>query len=477
MIQNVHFPVSAKTKYAGPVLLVSTCWWPSFARFAHLLVLTGCRVSVLCPPGHPARVVPGVTVFDQQPFNPTAALSKAIAECQPVMVVPSDDRAVANLHELYQTGSATVRDLIVRSLGAPESYSIVRSRVRLIALARELGIAVPDDHAIGTAKELDDWLARAPGPWVVKVDGAWAGTGVRIATTPKQAHAAFRYLPRRLHAGVALKRLLVNRDPYWLADWRDQQPPEVSAQGHIKGWPGNLAMVCREGEVLAATVAEAVACWGETGPSTIVRLVHRPDFVADARRLARRLKLTGFYGLDFMVEQSTGKMILIEMNPRVTALANIRLHIGGDLIGAAASLFSGVPCPRPASLPADELVAHFPLAWHWNRNDPRLEGCFQDIPWGEPALVTEMLRPSWPDRPFLARMASGTLRLIKRNTNRVRLAGAALRHPDREASDGLAAPPDSRTTLSPNDTAAKQVPDAIKTLRDPATTRKTLPSL
>jgi hypothetical protein len=229
--------------------------------------------------------------------------------------------------------------------------------------------------------------------------------------------------------------------------------------------------------VLAATVAEAVACWGETGPSTIVRLVHRPDFVADARRLARALRLTGFYGLDFMVEQSTGKMILIELNPRATALANIRLHLGGDLIGAAASLFSGVPCPRPASLPADELVAHFPLAWHWNRNDPRLETCFQDIPWGEPALVTEMLRPSWPDRPVLARMTSGTLRLIKRNTNRVRLAGAALRRPGRKTDGGIATEPDSRTTLSPNDTAAKRVPDAINPLREVTTARKILPSV
>ncbi len=468
MSQTVQFPVGSNTNHDGPVLLVATCWWPSLARFEHLLVLAGCRVSVLCPPGHPVRAVPGVTVFEQQPFNPIAALTKAIAACRPTMVVPSDDRAVANLHQLYQTGSETVRKLVERSLGAPENYPIIRSRTRFIALARELGIAVPDDHAIGSAKELDDWLERVPGPWVVKVDGAWAGTGVRIATTPKQAHAAFRHLPNRLNARVALKRLLVNRDPYWLADWRDQQTPEVSAQGHIKGWPGNLAMVCRDGEVLAATVAEAVACWGETGPSTIVRLVHRPDFVADARRLARALRLTGFYGLDFMVEQSTGKTILIEMNPRVTALANIRLHMGGDLIGAAASLFSGVACPRPASLPDDELVAHFPLAWQWNRNDPRLETCFQDIPWGEPALVTEMLRPSWPDRPLLARTASGTLRLIKQNANRVRLAGLALRRPGRKAAGGITAAPENRPAYSPNDAVAKRAPDAIKTLREPA---------
>ena len=173
-------------------------------------------------------------------------------------------------------------------------------------------------------------------------------------------------------------------------------------------------MFCRDGEVLAASVAEAVSCGGATGPSTIVRLVDRPEFVEGARRLAHELRLTGFHGLDFMVDQATGRALLIELNPRLTALSNIRIDAARDLVAAAAAMLTGVPCAPPATRPEAELVAHFPSAWQWHRNDPRLAACFQDVPWEAPALMAEMLRPSWPERPLLARMEAGSRRLVRR---------------------------------------------------------------
>ncbi len=410
MSEDVAARQATDAMSSGTILIVTTCWWSSLARLAHLLVTSGSHVAVLCPRGHAARAVPGATVFEQQAFRPLQALSRAIATCRPTMIVPGDDRAVTHLHQLHRHGSERERALVERSLGSPDSYPIVSSRVRLIALARDLGIAVPDDRALATPAELDEWLARVPSPWVVKVDGAWAGKGVRIATTPQQARRAFRRFPKGPSIWAAVKRAIVNRDPYALADRRRHRTLEMSAQRHVDGWPGNLAMFCRDGEVLAATVVEAVACWGETGPSIIVRLVDRPEFVADAARLARTLGLSGFYGLDFMVEQSTGRAVLIEMNPRATALCNIRLAPDSDLIGAAAGLDSdAVRGPSAAPL-AGSMIAHFPLAWHWSPSDPRLASCFQDIPRDAPALMAEMLRPSWPDRPVAARMAAWTQR-------------------------------------------------------------------
>ena len=376
-------------------------------------------MSVLCPPGHPVRAVPGVTVLEQRAFRPTQALSAAIAACEPALIVPADDRAVADLHRLHRTGSDAERRLIEHSLGSPHGYPVTTSRLRLLALARRLGIPVPDDQAIATAADLDDWISRTPGPWVLKVDGSWAGAGVQIVTTRKQAHAAFGMLSRRVNGRMALTRMLVNRDPFSAADWLRRERQQVSAQRHIRGWPGNLAMFCRDGEVLAASVAEAVACGGATGPSTIVKLVDRPEFVEGARRLAQELGLTGFHGLDFMVDETSGQALLIELNPRLTALSNIRIDAARDLIGAAATILSGIVCELPTARPNGELVAHFPNAWQWHRHDPRLAACFQDVPWDEPALMAEMLRPGWPERPLLARMESGSRRLIRRRRARL----------------------------------------------------------
>ncbi len=408
---DVQLPPRLKSSYVGPALLVTTCWWASFARLAHLLVMQGCNVSVLCPPGHAALAVPGITVFRQQAFRSVAALSAAIAKCRPVMLVPGDDRAVGHMHQLHRMGTAAERALVERSLGPSLGYPVATSRVLFAVLARRLGIAVPEDAVVKTQPALEAWLDRVPGPWVVKANGASAGAGVRIATTREEAFGAFRTLRRRKLL-PALKRLLINRDPYSLSDWWADPRPEVSVQRHVVGCPGNTAIFCQDGEVLAATTVDAVECIGATGPSTIVRLVDRPSVTEDARTLARHMRLTGFYGLDFMVEQATGRIMMIELNPRATSLANIRLARSGDLIGCAASLFTGKRCLPPATPPNAELVAHFPLALHWKPDDPRLATCFQDIPAETPALVVAMLRPSWPYRPLQARLAATTRRFV-----------------------------------------------------------------
>ena len=397
----------------GSVLLVTTCWWPSLAQFVHLLIQGGCQVSLLCPTGHAGRMVPGVRIFEQDAFRPQRALSAAIAGAKPAMVVPGDDRAVAHLHELHRVGTNEQRDLVERSLGPPSSYSTTTSRTGLVALSRKLNIIVPNDNSIASREDLDAWLTAQAPPWVLKVDGAWGGHGVRIVSTTMEAHAAYHELTHQSRRALALKRWVINRDPSLVSDWLQKGRPRMSVQTYIRGRPGDLAMFCCKGEVLSATIAEAVAYRGSNGPSTIVRLVQRPDFVAGARRLARKLELTGFYGIDFMVEEATNRPVLIEMNPRVTPLSNIRLDVKRDLIGAAATLLTGQSAPSPRMAPTGDLVAHFPAAWTINPDDVRLVECFHEIPWSEPILMEEMLRPSWPERSLLARLTTKTKRLLQ----------------------------------------------------------------
>ena len=163
-----------------------------------------------------------------------------------------------------------------------------------------------------------------------------------------------------------------------------------------------------------------MVCACETGPSTIIRLVERPELAAGARRLAARMRLNGFHGLDFMVDETTGRAMVIEMNPRLTSLSNIRLEPGRDLIGAAVTMVTGAPCHPPATLPRGDLVANFPIAWEWSRDDHRLPDCHADVPWDEPALMAEMLRVSWPDRLPLARFVRGCNRAAYSAWHRLR---------------------------------------------------------
>jgi hypothetical protein len=416
---------------AGPpgqpsVLVVTTCWWPSLARLAHRLQLAGCRISLLCPPGHPALAIPGVTAFAQSAFAPLPALARAIEASGADVIVPGDDRAVAHLHRLHRAGTDAERRLIEASLGDPAHYPTTSSRVAVLRAAREAGLAVPLDAPIGRLADIRAWAASVRAPWVMKMDGAWSGAGVRIVDDLHQAERTWRQLRRGTRLHVALKRCLVNRDPFWLADRAQGRVRAVSVQAYVPGRPGNLALFCRQGEVLAAAVCDVEASWGPTGPSTIVRIVDRPALVSAAGRLARDLGLNGFIGIDYVIEPG-GRLVMIELNPRATSLCNLPLGPGRDLVAAAASCWTGRPVAAPAA-PSTDLVAHFPLCQHWSADDPRLPACYQDIPVEQPALVEAMLAPAWPERSLPARLAArGRALLDRQSSGPVRLAGVARR--------------------------------------------------
>ena len=60
-----------------------------------------------------------------------------------------------------------------------------------------------------------------------------------------------------------------------------------------------------------------------------------------ASLLASRLGLSGFLGLDFVVEDGTGAPYLIEMNPRCAPPCHLQLGEGRDLVEAFAAQLSG----------------------------------------------------------------------------------------------------------------------------------------
>ena len=117
-----------------------------------------------------------------------------------------------------------------------------------------------------------------------------------------------------------------------------------------------------------------------------------------ARKIARRLSLSGFFGLDFVIEEGTGAAYLIEMNPRCTPPCHLRLGIGRDMIGALSAQLTGKPLSEPVSITQNNLIAYFPQALL--RNSEFLSSSYHDVPEGEPELIEELLRP-WSDRRVL----------------------------------------------------------------------------
>ena len=408
------------------VLLTDTARWATSARVAIALSQAGASVTILCPDRHPAlktRAISGTMHFNS--LHPLDSLQEAIEACDPTIVIPCDDRSVEYSHELYSRANLQRRGditaLLSRSLGAVDGFPIVSSRYQLLKIARDEGIRVPDTTAISTFTDLEHLEDERKFPWVMKIDGTSGGLGVGIVETRKMAERFF-FQARNFHrTSRTLKRLIVNRDPFLLRPWWRRSKPDVIAQAHIPGYPANCAVVCWEGRILAGISVEVVSATGPTGPASVVRVVNNPEMMTAAERIAQRLNLSGFFGLDFVMEAGTGNAYLIEMNPRCTPLCHLRLGKGRDLMGALVARLSGMPLQETPPVTENDLIAYFPQAWL--SNSEFLNSSFQDVPWGEPDLAEELLRP-WPNRGLVYSAYSSLWTRLQRNPLRGNPSGA-----------------------------------------------------
>jgi hypothetical protein len=126
-----------------------------------------------------------------------------------------------------------------------------------------------------------------------------------------------------------------------------------------------------------------------------------------AQKIASRLELSGFFGLDFMIEEDSNHAYLIEMNPRLAPPCHIRLGKGRDLAGAVWAVLAGRSSLNFPSVTKSNLIAYFPQGLKDARD--LAEACYEDIPQGEPELVAELLNP-FPDRTFLFRLVESLTR-------------------------------------------------------------------
>jgi ATP-grasp domain len=371
------------------------------ARFVHY----GCHVSAVCPRGHLLHHVSGMRrVLAFQPLDPRASLAAAIEAAKPDIVVPCDDRAVWLLHELHARRS-DLRRLIESSLGPASQFDVVATRMRLIETARALGIRVPETRPVEREDDLRAWFADGPRASVLKADATWGGSGVEMVGSESEAQAAYSKLRRKGGLGAVLKRLVVNGDP--VATWtlRKQQRADVTVQERIAGRPANAMVACWRGEVLAVVTVEVLSSQGTTGAGIVVRVVDNREIARAARLLAERLGMSGFFGLDFIIDSATGTPHLIELNPRCTQLGHLPvLPKGGDLASFLYAKLAGRPCADPPTPLGNEVIAFFPQALLADPASRFTEGAHVDIPWAHPPLLRELLLPLWPERHWISRL-------------------------------------------------------------------------
>ncbi len=402
-MSNADFRAQVRHGTPPLVLLAVGNWWPIAARLAVAFIEHGCRVAAVCPPGHPLRAVRGMhAIHTYRALASRGSLEHAIHRMQPDLVVPCDDRSVVQLHELHRL-RPQLRPLIERSLGAPHGFQVLKSRAKLLEVARELGIRVASTREVMSAAQASAGCAGARATALLKIDGTSGGQGVQIVRSARQAPEAFQRMRFSAGIAVALKRLLVNRDPTALWSWSRRRHAAITLQEFIPGTPANIMVACWKGEILAEVSVQALSCQGPTGASLVVKVIENRRMSRAAALLAARLQMSGFFGLDFMLERGSNTEYLIEMNPRCTQLGHLKLP-QGDLAGVLCAALRGTERPRPRRAIRSDTIAFFPQAWLWGATGDLAEHVYHDVPWEQKRLVEALMRPPWPERQWIARL-------------------------------------------------------------------------
>jgi hypothetical protein len=354
----------------------------------------GFSVDAVCPAGHPITKTSALrTGHPYSGLTASHSIARGILASQPDLVIPCDDLASLQLHQLYAVeekhagaGSA-ICAVLARSLGNPANFPMLYERATFIEMAANEGVRVPKMTVVASLDEMRKWATNVGLPIVLKSDCSSGGEGVRVVKTMPDAESAFNKLHAPPMLAQAAKRALIDGDHtrVWPAILR--QRSVVSAQEFIAGHEATSLVACWNGTVIAENHFEVLNKIHASGPASALRRVDNAEMSAAVTKMARRLNLSGMNGFDFMIESATGNAYLIELNPRTTQVGHLALGAGHDL---PAALFAAVTGNAPQPIPAvtqSDVIALFPAEWSRNPESAFLKTGFHDVPWAEPELV------------------------------------------------------------------------------------------
>jgi biotin carboxylase len=371
------------------ILIFHTLHWPNAARLAIAFHQLGCRVDGLSLPDYPLHKLAAVErACTYHPLTPLRAIRAAVEQMAPDLIIPCDEGAVAQLLRLHrQTMTSSLGTLIERSLGRVEGYERIATRSNLPAIAAEAGVRTPPTRLAATPGGLREGLAQLGFPAVLKADYSWSGDGVRIVDDATQAERAFARMTGAWTRLSAVKRLLRDRDLELFLQRFRARDPIVTIQSFVAGREANAALACWEGEVVASLCAEVVMTRAASRNASVLRIIDNREMLETARRVVRLAGISGFCGLDFILEEGTELPCLIEINPRATQINHLALGPGRDLVAALCARAAGEPVAERPAVSERDTIALFPHEWHRDPESPYLRTAYHDVPWEEPELV------------------------------------------------------------------------------------------
>ena len=370
------------------VLVIMTVDWPHMVRMCLEVASAGLQVIVLAPNGHPVHRLSSLATRSLPGLH-NARLRRIeglIKHHGPALVVPGDDGALDSLRSLADGTSATsVHSAIESSLGPASAYPFARKKSRLISLAAEEGVLVPETQVVRNHEHLQRLLAERPLPAVLKLDNSLGGEGVRILSRASEGNDALAQLLRRSGRRKLRAALQLARSPA-------KQAPTVCLQAYIRGRPANRAVLCRRGEVLAGLSVEVIERLRANGPATVVRALDSAQMAQAAARIVKRLGLSGFAGFDFVLD-AAGRAYLLEMNQQPTQICHLGFDVSTHMIGALSEMLVGSRPPLKSLPLRIQEIALFPMEQWRDPTSKYLWRSYHDVPYQWPEFLALYRQP------------------------------------------------------------------------------------
>lgn len=309
-------------------------------------------------PGSRSKYVRGRFIWDNEGIGAEGFLSgmAAIAERiqRPSVLVPMDDHGAILVAEHA--------DALHGSFLFPHQASglprILASKHGLYRTCKELGSPTPEAVFPTTRSEVEEFLALAVFPVVVKVTEAWSvprDTGVRSTTIVESPKALLDiYAQLRGRPGVDLM-------------FQEYIPRDQGQDWIFHGY-------CDErSECLVSFTGVKVRSYpAYAGPTTLGRCVENEALRNQAEELCKGLNYRGIMDLDYRLDRRDGQYKLTDFNPRVGAQFRLFENTAGiDVVRALHLDLTGRPVPRAASIEGRRFMAehHDVLAgWAYHRD-------------------------------------------------------------------------------------------------------------
>ncbi|MGZ3773922.1 MAG: ATP-binding protein [Bdellovibrio sp.] len=305
---------------------------------------------------------------------------------KPDLIVPGDEDTILALQKISNATEGLpflnfISKLIRKSLTPKEFDNIILSKSEFQTKASEWGVRTPKNIIIKDVEEAVQASLTLGYPVVLKHDSGYGGSGVFICQNENDVRNHFSIIEessfsQKLRA--TLKRL------FFVSIFNHDK--KISIQQFISGQVGQAPFCSQNGKIFAFNPMLRLHTFpGKTGPASVSQGFENVDIKQFVETVAKKLNYTGFGSLEYMVDEKTGLLYAIELNPRPTPTCHMSAElVNNDLCEAFYNGLNKLPIRNNSFKPYT--IAMFPGEKKRDAHSKYLKEAFHDVPHDDPEL-------------------------------------------------------------------------------------------